>query len=134
MAVIVSIQHTGTRYLAQYQAHNWLGHCTPGNLAACRENLEHEQGIVPMRHPALVYESWRRRENGQSRHEPHHLTQQFDNMIQLDSEFDLQYVFIDETNWGEPVSTHGNAHTAITPEMMDRVPGKVMDFYIRIRK
>jgi hypothetical protein len=103
-------------------------------MNACRENLRAEPGVVPMRHPALVYESWARRESQWARHTPADLYTQFENLMQLDQEFDLEYVFVDDTDWGEPISTHGNAHTAITPEMMDRVPDKVMDFYIRIRK
>jgi len=132
--VIISIQHTGTRYLAKHRPHSWSGHVTTQNMAACRENLWAEPGLVPMRHPALVYESWQRRVNSGDKPNIDNLHKQFDNLIQLDREFDLEYVFVDDTSWGEPVSTHGNAHTTITPAMLDRVPGKVMAFYIRIRK
>ena len=130
--IIVSVQHTGTRYLAKHLQHDWAGHCTPINMEACRMRLRGNQGVVPMRHPALVYESWRRRSN-MLRHTPSHCTQQFDNLIELDREFDLRYVFVEDTTWGEPISTHGNAQTTITPEMLKAVPDKVMVFYNAIR-
>ena len=76
--VIPTVQHTGTLFLVgllkdagfevctfrskpktDHSLH--YGHCWPGELKYMRPLLRECQAIVPLRHPALVYEAWKRR-------------------------------------------------------------------------
>lgn len=79
MVVIPTVQHTGTIWLAKHlfggngfevctfrgEARTdkvvHYGHCWPGELKYMRPLLKRYPAVVPLRHPHLVFEAWRRR-------------------------------------------------------------------------
>ena len=105
--------------------------------------------LVPMRHPARVYESWFRRK----RKKIIDCDIQFGNMIDVVHPHNPMYLVIDHDErdkrlseisdkLGVKLSTewlmgHGIVHNTgncdITDQMMDRVPDFVMDFYEEVK-
>lgn len=151
MIVIPTVQHTGTRFLVSLfpagAAKGW--HVTDQEMPVIRELLKHDIGVVPMRDPALTYASWARREG--TEHRKTGIDKQFDNLMEIDQLFDLHYFHIDaedreaelaklnlilpeglkihQTDW-QPIGATAPTNAPVAPV----VPGKVIDFYIRIRK
>jgi len=72
---IPSIQHTGTKFVARmFKEYQWkslneewhepsifVGHISNGMLPHVKSKLEQYQAVIPLRHPFLVAESWKRR-------------------------------------------------------------------------
>ena len=73
--VIPSIQHTGTKFVASmFDGYCWkslnedwhersvfVGHISPGQINNVKTKMLQHRAIVPLRHPFLVAESWKRR-------------------------------------------------------------------------
>lgn len=105
--------------------------------------------LIPMRHPARVYESWFRRK----RKKIENCTKQFSNLINVAYPKNPMFLVIDhedrekrlaeiasfldislKTDWqmGHGV-VHETGNCDITDEMMSRVPDFVMDFYEEVK-
>lgn len=126
MTVIVSIQHTGTRFLKRELGSPDCYHVTPQNMRTIR-GLTDTFIAVPMRHPARVYESWTRRGRSLDL-----LTEQYRNLIALNEECTLTFVDV-ERSPGKPVTIFHTMNVLITPEMEARVPAEVSDFYDNLK-
>lgn len=126
---LLSVQHTGTRSLRAYLSVPG-DHVRTKNMVMIRAMLRGSpippRGVVPMRDPALVYESWVRRERPIVE-----LEEQYRNLIKLSEEFDLLFVDIN-TVPGDPVTNYNTVNIPITPEMQERVPGWVRNWYDHI--
>lgn len=128
MYSVLSVQHTGTRYLVhhlnvgRHSEHTYLHNRKRVDRLL---NDEYRTPVVPLRHPARVYESWERR--GRRLHE---LDAQYEYMSDITNTHNVWYV--DVENGDAPIGS--NAHTAnmeITPAMRMRVPAWVMRWYER---
>jgi len=160
MIFIPTVMHSGTRFL--HQLIGWpvqtlaKAQFVDGTIIHCHMDTRSEKFtraltcpiVVPMRHPARIYESWARR-NFKSKH-PEKLEAQFRRMIREVHPHSPTYVVIDhedrdlhlkrlndrfglalKTDWC-PVSEKGTSDVEITRKRMARVPDFVMDFYEEI--
>lgn len=125
--VVISVQHTGTRFLLHHL--NCTGeHTYPNNMRNVHSRLRDERGIIPLRHPARVYESWVRRDRDLA-----FLEQQYRCMICELKGYDLTYVDVERS--GDPVAAQtGVGKTEVTKRMQARVPAFVMDWYEYVSK
>lgn len=123
---ILSVQHTGTRFLVhELNCPRAVEHTYPNNakrvakLIASRPTI-----VVPLRHPARVYESWVRRER-----RIHELAEQYAVMMSLSQKFDFKYVDVEAAGKDPIGSNVGTAGIEITHGMITRVPPDILDWY-----
>lgn len=120
--MIISVQHTGTRFLVGELGIN-AEHVTDQNMPKLRSL---KTATVPVRHPARVYESWRRRGRPIAG-----CTQQYRNLISLSQGTELDYVLVEDMK-GTPITIFHTHNAEITDEMRRMVPDFVMDWYREI--
>jgi hypothetical protein len=105
-AIIVSIPHTGTRFLKERLGIEKSVH-THSKWESLYKQVEGKQIIAPLRHPNDVWESWARRKNppgtGRKAHdsvmEPFPYATFFSawyNMHTLDMMFDVDFICVDK--------------------------------------
>lgn len=106
--------------------------------------------VIPLRHPARIYESWYRRIGVRMWADPEkdNLNKQMRNLINIADKYDPTYILIDsdkkdrwlerannrldvefKTDWSVNHSNFGAARIPVTKEMEDRVPEFVNNFY-----
>ena len=125
MYSVLSVQHTGTRYLIhKLDVGRNSEHTYKGNQKRVDKLLGMPYLIVvPLRHPARVYESWVRRER-----RLHELDYQYEYMAKITSKRDVYFVSVE--NGDAPIGSNANtANMEITPAMQKRVPDEVMRWY-----
>lgn len=95
MILVPSVPHTGTHFMrdlfkGKQEIH--LDHILPSTMDAWRVLFEQgNAAVVPMRHPFLVAESWKRRNK-----DPLHLPELWHLLVEVIDPYDPQYLCLDK--------------------------------------